>query len=71
MPTANWPVPAIFILSLFLLPVIIINLVRTCLRTHIGGGRQFSRNICTIVQVSCRGGEIITVETRSEGDDET
>ena len=29
----------------------IINLVRTCLRTHIGGGRQFSRNICTMVNL--------------------
>ena len=43
MPTANWPLSAIFILLLFLPPDnIIINLVHTCLRTHNakGGGRQ-------------------------------
>ena len=27
------------------------DLVRTCLRTHIGGGRQLSRNICTMVNL--------------------
>ena len=49
-----------------------------CLRTNIRGGRQFnmfmSENICTMVdlqQGSCRGGEIITVERKSGGDDET
>ena len=34
-----------------------------------------SENICVMVdlfgQGSCRGGEIITVKTRSQGDDET
>ena len=45
------------------------------------GGRQFSmfisENICTMVDLFDKavaegvGGEIITVETRSEGDDET
>ena len=32
-------------------PVNIINLVRMCLRTHIGEGRQFSGNICTMVNL--------------------
>ena len=52
MPTANWPVSAIFILSLFLPPVNIINLIHTCLRTD--RRRQavrVSRNICTMVNL--------------------
>ena len=43
MPTANWPVPAIFILWLFLRPANIINLARRSLRTHNAKG-DFSLN---------------------------
>ena len=32
-------------------PVNIINLVHMCLRPHIGEGRQFSGNICTMVNL--------------------
>ena len=32
-------------------PVNIINLIRMCLRTDIGEGRQFSGNICTMVNL--------------------
>ena len=49
-----------------------------CLGTHVRGSRQFnmfmSENICTMVdlqQGSFRGGEIITVERKSEDDNET
>ena len=55
VPNANWPLSAIFIMFLFLLPVNIINLVHACLRTHDAkrGGRQFSmfmsENICALV----------------------
>ena len=46
-----------------------------CLRTHIGEGRQFSGNICTMINLFdkavAEGGEIIALEMRSEGDDET
>ena len=44
-----------FYVVIVLPTVNIINLVRTCLRTHIGGGRQFSMfmggNICTMVDL--------------------
>ena len=57
LPTANWPLSAIFILLLFLSPVSIINLVHTCLRIYDAkrGGRQFSmfmsENICALVDL--------------------
>ena len=49
-----------------------------CLRTNIRRGRQFnmfmSENICTMVDLLDKAvaeGEIITVERKSEGDNET
>ena len=57
MSTANWPLQSFsyFILWLFLLPVIIVNLIHMCLRTNIRGGRQFnmflSEIICTMVDL--------------------
>ena len=69
---------------LVLLPVNIVNLVHMCLRTNIRGGRQFnmfmSENICTMVDLFDKavaggggggGGKIITVERKSEGDNQT
>ena len=61
MPTANWPLSAIFILLLFLPPVNIINLVYTCLRTCDAkrGGREFSvfisEDFCALVDLFDKG----------------
>ena len=81
VPTANWPISAIFILLLFLPSVDIINLVHTCLKTHNAkrGGRQFSMfmngNICALVDLFDKAvAEEVrpnTVKTRSEPYDET
>ena len=57
----------------------VVNLVHMCLRTNIRGGRQFnmfmSENICTMVDLFDKavagGGKIITVERKSEGDNQT
>ena len=78
MPTANYKVLSYFYLVVVLLPVNIVNLVHMCLGTNIRGGRQFSmfmsENICTMVDLFdkavAEGGEIITVERKSEGDDD-
>ena len=56
-----------------------VNLVHMCLRTNIRGGRQInmfmSENICTMFDLFDKAVAvwvtIITVETRSEGDDRT
>ena len=81
MLTANWPLKSFsyFYHVLVLLPVNIVNLVHMCLRTNIRGGRQFnmfmSENICTMVDLFDKavvgGGKIITVERKSEGDNQT
>ena len=83
MPTANWPLQSFsyFYLVLVLLPVNIVNLIHMCLRTNIRGGRQLnmfmSENICTMVDLFDKavagggGGKIITVERKSEGDNQT
>ena len=50
-----------------------------CFKTNIRGGRQFnmfmSENICTMVDLFDKavagGGKIITVERKSEGDNQT
>ena len=84
MPTANWPLQSFshFYLVLVLLPVNIVYLVHMCVRTNIRGGRQLSmfmsENICTMVDLFDKavagrggGGKIITVERKSEGDNQT
>ena len=49
LPTGQFQ---LFLSCDFRLPAVnIINLVRMCLRTHIGEGRQFSGNICTMVNL--------------------
>ena len=80
LPTANWPLSAIF-KNLIVPPVNIINLVHTCLRTHDAkrGGRQFSgfmsENICALVNLFdkavAEGMRPNTVNTRSQPYDET
>ena len=85
MPTANWPLQRFsnFYYVPVLLQVNIVNLVHMCLRTNIRGGRQFSmfmsENICTMVDLFDKavtgggggGDKIITVERKSEGDNQT
>ena len=81
MLTANWPLQSFsyFYLVLVLPLVSIANLIHMCLRTNIRGGRQFnmfmSKNICTIVDLfnkAVAGGvKFITVERKSEGDNQT
>ena len=59
MLTANWLLQSFsyfYLVIVFTAGQYSYNLVRTCLRTHIRGGRQFrmlmSENICTMVDLS-------------------